>query len=89
MTIARIAGDARIAQFYDQRSLGRNGNCLVRFASDCCVASDPCVKGKPTEANKASLSKDISLLSFTAFVSIGFWRQTSKICAIVVIMETT
>ena len=37
--ISRIAGDARIAQSCDQRSLHRNGNCLVQFASDHCVAS--------------------------------------------------
>ena len=32
--IARISGDARIAQFCNQRSLRRNGNCLVQFASE-------------------------------------------------------
>ena len=41
--IARIAGDARIAQICDQRSLRRNGNCPVQFASDRCVANDRCV----------------------------------------------
>ena len=41
--IARIAAIARIAQFCDQRSLRRNGNRLVQFAGDRCVASDPCV----------------------------------------------
>ena len=102
--IARTAGDARITQFCDQQSLCRNGNCLVQFASDCCVASDPCFEIEnclplrsqrslhQRKANwgwisstEASLSKDISLLSFTTIVRIGFWRQTSKICAIIVI----
>ena len=41
--IARIAGDTRIAQFCDQRSLRQSGNSLVQFASDHCVASDPCI----------------------------------------------
>ena len=44
--IARIVGDARIAQFCDQRSMRRNGNCPVQFASDRCVASDPCVRDR-------------------------------------------
>ena len=35
--------DRTIAQFCDQRSLRRNGNRLVQFASDRCVTSDPCV----------------------------------------------
>ena len=41
--IAGIAGDVRIAQICDQRSLRRNGNFCVKFANDRCVVSDPCV----------------------------------------------
>ena len=54
-----------------------------------CDCSDPCVKAKSTEhefqRSRPLFQKIfISLLSFTAIVRIGFWRQTSKICAIVV-----
>ena len=32
--IVRIADDARIAYICEQRSLRRDGNCLVQFAND-------------------------------------------------------
>ena len=84
--IIRISGDTRIAQFCDQRLLRRNGDCLVQLASDRCVASDPCVKGKPMNFSDRGLSfKRYFFVIFYRHLRIGFWCQTSKMCAIVVI----
>ena len=57
--IARIPGDARIAQICHQRSLHRNENCLVLFARDRFVASDPCV-----------LDREFSISAIAAFLAL-------------------
>ena len=61
--IARIAGDARISQFCDQRSLRLNGNCLFTFASDPCVNSDPSDRDR-----KCSISAIAAILASTDFL---------------------
>ena len=61
--MARIAGDARIAQFCDQRSLRLNGNCLFTFASDPCVNSDPSDRDR-----KCSISAIAAILASTDFL---------------------